>query len=186
LYRLKNRRERIAVAVFMVFFIAYFSIMPFLMPVFAYSHLSRIETVLDCDNVCLQSNGYSCGPAAAVTVLKQMGVPAEEGALAISAHTTCFAGTPKDSLCSAIRDEYGVLCRIIYVENIDRLVGREPFIAVVKFGFLVDHYVAVLSIKDDFVVVGDPLKGLQRIPGAAFAEMWRKVAIMPDKVVREL
>ena len=50
----------------------------------------------------MQSNGYNCGPAAAVTALRRLGLPAEEGELAILAHTSSAAGTSCDTLCTAI------------------------------------------------------------------------------------
>lgn len=180
LCRLKLRRQRVAVAFFMLFFTFYFSVLPFLMPAFAYPHLSQLKTTIDAEGVCIQSNGYNCGPAAAVTALRTRGIPAEEAALAIRAHTTQFAGTPTDSLCTAMRDEYDVHCQPVYRGKISDLRGQEPFIAVVKFGFLVDHYVTVLSMTDTNITVGDPLTGMRRCTLEEFGREWRKVAILID------
>ena len=165
----------------MLFFIVYFSVTPFLMPVFAYPHLSRLETTIDANGVCLQSNGYNCGPAAAVTVLRKIGVPAEEGVLAIRAHTTMFAGTPPDSLCAAVGREYGVKCRTVYSGDILEFRGHEPLIAVVKFGFLVDHYVAVLAVTDTAITLGDPLTGIRRCSHEEFGKEWRNAIIMIER-----
>jgi len=180
LSRLKQRRQRLAVFLFMILFTGYFSVLPFLMPVFAYTHLSRLKTTIDDDGVCLQSNEYNCGPAAAVTVLRKIGVPAEEGELALRAHTTRFSGTPMDSLCAAIRSCYAIPCRIIYCRNVHELQGKEPVIAVVKFSYIVDHYVAVLSVTDTDVVLGDPLEGIRTCTHKEFEKEWRKCVIVID------
>jgi hypothetical protein len=180
LSRLRQRRQRFAVFLFMVIFTAYFSVPPFLMPVFAYSHLSGLETTIDHDGVCLQSNGYNCGPAAAVTVLRKIGVPAEEGELALRAHSTRFAGTPTDSLCAAILSCYAVPCRIIYCRNVHELRGKEPLIALVKFSFMVDHFVAVLSVTDTEVILGDLLEGIRTCTHKEFEKEWRKCVIIVE------
>lgn len=57
-------------------------------------------------NNCLQSNDYNCGPAAAVTALRKLGLPAEEGEIAILAHTSSATGTPPDVLARALQDRY--------------------------------------------------------------------------------
>jgi hypothetical protein len=180
LFRLKQRRQRLAVFIFMIIFTAYFSVMSFLMPVFEYTHLSRLKTTIDQNGVCLQSNEYNCGPAAAVTVLRKIGVPAQEGELALRAHTTRFSGTPADSLCAAIRSCYAVPCRIIYCRNVHELWGKEPLIAIVEYSYMVDHYVAVLSMTDTDVILGDPLEGIRTCTHKEFEKKWRKCVIVVE------
>ena len=181
LSRLPHKRQRFGVASFMILSAVYFSVLPFLTPALAYGQLSRIETTLDGDGVCLQSNDYTCGPAAAVTALRRLGVSAEEGELAIRAHTSWAAGTPPDSLCAAIRAKYDVACRPAYFHSIRQLRGKEPLIAVVKFSFLVDHYITVLSVTDSEIVVGDPLLGKTKLTHEEFEQKWRKCAIVFEK-----
>lgn len=181
LSRLRQRRQRYAVFLFMFLFTAYFSVLPFLMPVFEYAHFSGLETTIDQNGVCLQSNRYDCGPAAAVTVLREIGIPAEEGQLALRAHTTRFSGTPTDSLCAAIRSCYAIPCRIIYCRTVHDIRGREPLIAVVKYSYMVDHYVAVLSVTDTDVILGDPLEGIRTCTHKEFEKEWRKCVIVLEK-----
>ena len=181
LFRLKQHRQRLVVFLFMVLFTAYFSVLPFLMPVFEYAHLSRLETTIDQNGICLQSNEYNCGPAAAVTVLRKIGVSAKEGELALRAHTTRFSGTPTDSLCAAIRSCYSVPCRTIYCRAVNELQSKEPLIALVKFSFMVDHYVAVLSVTDKDVILGDPLEGVRTCTHEEFEAEWRKCVIVVEK-----
>ena len=181
LSRLRQRRQRFAVFLFMVLITVYFSVPPFLMPVFEYTHLSELETTIDQNGVCLQSNGYNCGPAAAVTVLRKIGIQAEEGQLALRAHTTRFAGTPTDSLCAAIRSCYSVSCHIVYCRAVQELKGKEPLIALIKYSYMVDHFVAVLSVTDTDVVIGDPLEGIRTCTHKEFENEWRKCVIIIEK-----
>ena len=53
-----------------------------------------------------------------------------------------------------------------------------PVIALVKYAPLVDHYVTVLEIRKDEVVVGDPLRGRDSLTHEAFLKKWRKVGIV--------
>ncbi len=181
LSRLPRRRERVLLAALMVICIAVYSVLPFLLPVFNCRDLAGFQTTVDADGVCLQSNSYTCGPAA-VTALCQIGIEADEGVLAIAAHTTQVAGTPTDSLCLAIGAEYAVDCRQAYFQTIDELKGREPVIAVVKYAFLIDHYVTVLEVTDSTVVIGDPLEGRAELTYDQFTGKWRQCGITFDGV----
>jgi ABC-type bacteriocin/lantibiotic exporter with double-glycine peptidase domain len=51
-------------------------------------------------------------------------------------------------------------------------------LAVVKFGFLVDHFVTVLEVTDAEVIVGDPLEGLDRMTWDEFRKKWRFCGIV--------
>jgi predicted double-glycine peptidase len=51
-------------------------------------------------------------------------------------------------------------------------------IAVVKFDFMVDHYVTILEVTDSEVVVGDPLNGLDRMTCDEFLKKWRFAGIV--------
>lgn len=179
--RLSQRGQRRGVAILMIVFATYFSVLPFLMPALEYSRLAELKTILDGDGVCIQSTNYNCGPAAAVTVLRSIGVPANEGELALRSHTTRFTGAPMDSLCNAMHKGYAVPCRIVYCRDVRELQGKGPFVAIVKFSFLVDHYVAVLSLTETEVKIGDPLAGLRTCTPGEFDKEWRGCAIVVDE-----
>ncbi len=181
LSRLRHRRDRIVIAGFMVLCVISQSVMAFLMPVFNYQELIDLKTLVDVDGVCLQSNGYTCGPAAAVTALHQIGVKAKEGELAILAHTTRFTGTQTDVLGRVIENRYGVPCRQVYFRRISELRDQVPVIAVVKFAFLIDHFVTVLEVENPKVVIGDPLQGRVEMTHDEFARRWRKCGIVFDQ-----
>ncbi|MFH0910212.1 MAG: cysteine peptidase family C39 domain-containing protein [Planctomycetota bacterium] len=164
--------------------VARVSILPFLLPALTYDHLLKMRTRIDADGVCLQGTDYTCGPAAAVTALRQLGVEAEEGRLAVLAHSSWAAGTPTECLCRAVEEACGVRCRIIHGDSPAELRGQEPLVAIIRFGVLVDHFVAVLEVQPDSVVVGDPLNGKCRLSLEEFRRKWRKTAIRFDPVAR--
>ena len=179
--RLSRKRERILLSVLMVACVFSQSALAFLMPAFNYRQLTDLQTLVDGDGVCLQSNGYTCGPAAAVTALRQIGVEAEEGELAIWAHTTHMTGTQPDVLCQVIEKRYGVSCRQAWFRDIDALRPCVPVVAIVRFAFLIDHFVTVLDVTDSAVIVGDPLVGRVEMTHEEFAKRWRRCGIVLDR-----
>lgn len=178
--RLGRKRERVLLSVLMVACVISQSALPFLMPAFNYRQLTNLQTLVDGDGVCLQSNGYTCGPAATVTALRQIGVEAEEGELAIWAHTTHMTGSQPDVLCQVIRERYGVSCRQVYFCDIGEMRSCLPVVAIVKFAFLIDHFVTVLDVTESVVVVGDPLAGRVEMTHEEFAKRWRRCGIVLD------
>ena len=181
-------RLTILVYIFLTCIIVYFSVLPFLLPGIIRENLLGLKTRFDQKNVCLQSNGYNCGPAAAVTALRRLGFTAEEGHLAVLAHTNPIAGTPPDSLCLAIQKHYakeGLLCTYRKFKSISEMRGLEPVIAVVKYSFLVDHYVTILAADNKTVTVGDPSLGFRKISHKEFQEVWRYRAIILQKTKPE-
>ncbi len=185
LSKLPHKRQRIMVFLFMVVFVFVYSVLPFLLPGLNHSYLNNLETKIDANGICMQSNGYNCGPAAAVTALHQLGVAAKEGELAILSHTTSLAGTPADSLCKAINRRYrndGIFSEYKSFPSVSALRDQTPVIAVVKYGFLVDHYVTVLRVSDTNIQVGDPLEGQQTLTHSEFDAKWRKCGIVVRKI----
>jgi predicted double-glycine peptidase len=182
--QLPQRRQRRLLGVLLVPLVLYFSVLPFVLPAFSFREFRFMNTSVDADGVCLQQTSYDCGPAAAVTALRALGVPAEEGELAIFAHTNSISGTPPDSLSAAINKRHrrdGIECRVESFRTVSDLRGREPVIAIVKFSFLVDHYVTVLKVTDKEVVVGDPLLGKTPLTIAEFTKQWRKCGVVVSR-----
>lgn len=178
MHHFETRRQKLILLSGSVCVVSYFSILPFLAPLFEIENQSAMVTVVDQDGVCLQSTAYNCGPAAAVTVLRSYGLPAEEGRLALAARTNRFAGTPPDVLCHAIFEIYGTACEVTYEDDLERLTGRVPFLAVVKFAPMIDHYVAVMNISDEHILVGDPLFGARVWTRNEFINRWRRKNII--------
>jgi len=181
LSRLLKRRDRIMVSLLMAVIVFFVAIWPFLAPAFDRKQLAHLQTNIDQNGVCLQTTDYTCGPASAVTALRKLGLPAEEGEIAILSCTSFQEGTPTDILADALQREYGkdglvVQCRAF--NNISELKQAGLTLAVVKYGFMLDHWVTVLEVTDSEVIVGDPLGGLVRLSYDEFSKKWRFIGIV--------
>ena len=149
--------------------------MPFFLPALVRNSLAALATKIDPDGVCLQQTSYTCGPAAAVTGLRKLGIPAEEGQLAIWTQTSQFGTTP-DAIAEALRSHYGAIGLEVRYQRFQQVADlNQPGVtlAVVKYDFMVDHFVAVLGITDQEVIVGDPLSGKTIYSCKDFAKLWR-------------
>lgn len=179
--RLTNVRQKIAIAMLIVVSSIQFVIFPFLVPALIQKKLSQLPQNVTTDGICIQSTDYTCGPAAAVTALAHLGIEAREGEIAVWARTTSHMGTPDDMLARAIEKHYskeGISCQYRYFVSIEELKMFCPTIAVIKYGFLIDHYVTVLEVLDDKVVIGDPLEGKCVLTFDEFKRKWRSIGIV--------
>jgi Peptidase C39 family len=176
LSRLPRKRDRAVICVLMAAIVFGMSVWPFLAPAFNQNYLARLQTKIDPNGICRQSTSYTCGPATAVTALRKLGFPAEEGQIAILSHTTAATGTPPDILAQVLQERYGkdgLIAEYHAFKDISELKNAGLTLAVIKFTFMVDHYVAVLEVTDSEVVVGDPLDGLDRMSYDEFRQKWR-------------
>ena len=174
--RIPRARDKGAVILLMVLATLFAGLPVFLGPALNRAYLLSLETNIAEDGVCRQSNDYSCGPAAAVTALRALGLPAEEGEIAILAHTSRFMGTETDILAEALQKRYGpegVTARYRHFNSVKDLKGPFITIARIKFGLLLDHYITVIGVSDDTLLVADPLSGLQEMTHAEFSSQWR-------------
>jgi len=181
LSRLPGKRARAYVAVLMLVIVSMMSVWPYLAPAFNRTYLSRLQTRVDADGVCLQSNDYNCGPAAAVTALRKLGFPAEEGEIAILAYTSTATGTPPDILARALQERYakdGLRSEYRVFKNVEELKNAGMTLAVIKYSFMLDHYVAVLEVTQDQIVVGDPMRGKISLAREEFERRWRFVGVV--------
>jgi hypothetical protein len=181
LSRLPQKRNRMVVVLFMIVFVCAKSIWPLLAPTFNRSQLVGLKTRIGADGVCLQNTGYTCGPAAAVTALRKLGFPAEESRIAILSLTSSATGTPPDMLAEALQNEYGkdgLVAEYRPFKDISELKKAGLTLAIIKFDFMVDHYVAVLEVTDTDVIVGDPLNGRDKMSYDEFQGVWRYQGIV--------
>lgn len=181
LSRVPQKRSRVVIGILMAFIVGAMCVWPFIAPMVDRNQLSHLQTHIDKNGICLQTTDYTCGPASAVTALRKLGLPAEEGQIAILSCTSSQEGTPVDMLADGLNREYGsqglsAQCRVF--KNIPELKQAGPTLAVIKYAFLVDHWVAVLEVTDTEVVIGDPLGGLDRLSYQDFAEKWRFIGIV--------
>ena len=184
LSRLPRMCEKYVVSVLTVVFVGVFSVGPLLAPALFRDDLSNLRTKVDSDGICLQSRGYTCGPAAAVTALRKLGFHAQEGEIAVLAYTSPVTGTLPKCLYSALRDRYageGLKCRYRYFNSIAQLKGTGITLAIVRDAFLLDHCVAVLEVSGRTVVVADPVLGRQYMSCEQFEKIWRFTGIVLER-----
>ena len=184
LSRVPQPRDRVIISVLMAVIVFFVAIWPFLAPMVDRRQLSHLQTNVDQNGICLQGTAYTCGPAAAVTALRKLRLPAEEGQIAILSCTSDLQGTPTDMLADGLQSEYGkdglvVKCRGF--KNISELKQAGLTLAVIKYSLLEDHWVTVLEVTDSEVVVGDPLAGLTRLPYDEFCKRWRFIGIVLNR-----
>jgi hypothetical protein len=180
-FRLPRRRDRHAVFALVAVIVAVMSVWPFLAPAFNRSYLESLHTKTDGDGVCLQNTAYTCGPAAAVTALHRLGLPAEEGQIAILAHASSAIGTPPEILARALERQYGkdgLVVKYRSFKSVAELKDAGLTLAVVKLNFFLDHYVTVFEVMDDQVIVGDPLTGRTKLSRQEFEQRWRFVGVV--------
>lgn len=161
-------------------FIALFIGLPFYGPAVMLPEIRSLPTRLDERGLCYQSRPYTCGPAAAVTALVSLGLPASESAIADAARTAPMLGTCPWDLYRALDRLYapqGVVCRYGRYESIDDLPQHVRALAVMREGIWTDHCVAVLDADESSVLVGDPSEGLRRVSRLDFELAWRGTAI---------
>jgi predicted double-glycine peptidase len=180
LARLPQKRNRIVVCL-LIAVLTSVSIVPFLAPAFNRNYLASLNTRVDPDGVCRQSNEYTCGPAAAVTGLRKLGFPAEEGEIAILAHTSSLTGTEPDVLAKVLQKRYGadgLMAEYRAFKDIEELKKAGITIAILKFNALQDHCITVFGVQTNGVSVADPLSGLNIVPKEEFEEKWQFVGIV--------
>ena len=181
LSRLPYKFEKWAVCVLMVVVVSWFAVLPFLTPVLIEDHLNGLHTIMDSQGNCFQSEDYTCGPAAAVTALRKLGLPAEEGEIAVLARTNPISGTLPYCLYTAIQGRYGadgLKCCYRPFDSVAQLKGAGLILAVVRSTLFSDHCVAVLSVADGTVTFADPVRGRRSMSYEQFGKVWRFAGIV--------
>jgi hypothetical protein len=176
LSRMPYKFEKVAIYILMVIVVVWFSVLPFLVPALIEGHLASLTTRVDSNGICFQSTDYTCAPAAAVTALRKLGLPAYEGEIAILSHTSPVTGTLPGCLQAALRNRYGtegLSCQYRRFDSIAQLRDGGITLAVVRNAFLSDHCVAVLEVSDRMITVADPVVGKKLLSHKQFEEIWR-------------
>jgi len=112
------------------------------------------------DDVCLQSTSSSCGAASAATIFKFYGINLQEREIAEECHIY-HGGTENWYIARAFRNR-GL--RVNYrLDNGFPADLKIPAIAGVRVGNY-GHFIAIIKTENGKYIIGDPLKGPQRIP----------------------
>ena len=177
LSNIPEKRARVLIVIMIWIFQLKYVLLPVGSPILYRDQVSQLETKFQ-GNVCMQTTDYTCGPASAVTALRVIGIDAAEADIALAADTTPQLGTNEVVLAEAIEELYGVKCECRYFGDIDEMKGQCPVLAVIEYSFWYDHFVTVLEVSNDQVIIGDPLNGRWRLKRKDFSEKWRKVGIV--------
>jgi len=182
--RIESLRLKILVSILVAVACSFFFIIPFVSPLLVRKELRNLEPGTFYNGTYIQAADYTCGPAAAVNALFQLGIEADERELAIYAYTSPHTGTSDDLLAKAIEKLYGsqgVTCKYRRFDSISDMKGNCPVIVVTRFSFLVDHYVTVIEVTDDKVVIANPATGREALTYEEFQKKWRSVGIVLKK-----
>ena len=175
LRHLKTRQLRILVVLLAAVSEVYLALMPFLMPALAEPYFRRLKCVIDSDGVCIQSTGYTCVPAATVTVLRRLGFEATEGEIAILARMPLWEGAHFGLLEAGLKKRYGPQgLRFVNRQfgTVEELRKAVPALVSSKEIPGVGHCVAVLEVTDSEVVIGDPTGGYRKLSHEYFMKIW--------------
>jgi len=178
---LPRRSERFITCIALGVLIFVFALFPFLGPAAFAGALRDLPDTRDAYGICLQNTPYTCGPAAAVTALNRLGVPAAEGTMAMQARTCPFMGTTTYDLCRAIdiaSAKSGLKAAFCRLDSLDQLSADNGALLLLKEGFLLTHCVALLDISDRMVTFADPAEGMISLPKDVFARLWTGQAII--------
>ena len=184
LSRLPRKCEKFMTCVLMAVVVTWFSVLPFLVPALIKDRLLNLRTSVDSDGVCLQTTDYTCAPAAAVTALGKLGLPANEGEIAVLSHSSPITGTLPRCLYTALRNRYsgdGLKCRYRYFNSLAELADAGITLVVVRNTFLTDHCVTVLDVSNGTVTVADPVAGRLLISQKHFEKIWRFSGIVLER-----
>lgn len=178
--RLPKPRERRALGILVAVAVLYSSVWPAVAVAINRPFLASLETKIPPDGICRQSTDYTCGPAAAVTALRRLGLQAGEGELALLAGTSTATGTPPDVLARALNERFGrdgLRAEFRRFGSVEELRAAGLTLVIVKFGLFLDHWLTVLEVTDREVVVADPLNGENRLTYEEFLNRWRRIGV---------
>jgi predicted double-glycine peptidase len=174
--KLAPGRARPAARIVLVAMTIYYGLLPPALVLASRLYLERIPTRFDLNRVCRQSTSYTCGPAAAVTCLMKIGIDARESDLAVRAQSTPSFGTDAPRLAAAVNDRFPeIRCVYGYFDSLDAI--PLPAVADCMLPRIGGHYVALLEVNGEYVVVGDPLSGRQKLSRGQFMQEWKGTAI---------
>jgi len=179
--QLSSKRKKVLVAALAVAAELHLSLISFLHPALLQNYHLGLTTEVTGSGVCLQSTGYTCAPAAAVTALRLLDLEAGEGELSVLARTRPVQGTSFGLLRSALNKRYrdqGLKCTEEPCDTIEQLRGPGVAIVSIKLESGIGHAITVMEVTDDEVIVGDPRSGLQRMSYEEFMGVWNRGALV--------
>ncbi len=172
---------RMLTCVMMALFVSALTIFPFVGPAAVQGQLATLYNQWDADQVCRQSQPFTCGAAAAATALRRLGIEADEGELAVAARTSPMIGASVWTLYLALNERYspqGVSCSFGMFDRLDAVPQDGVMLAVMRDSAWGDHCVVVLEMTSRGVTIADPAQGLIHLSIEQFLRSWRGSGIV--------
>src|SRR3989339_1370732 len=145
------------------------------------NRIDQKEFRISDESVCVQSTGYTCAPACAVTLLKHFGIASTEKEMADLSRTG-FGGTeivPQVRAIARKAKEKGLKVDIITTDWDGLKQFPTPFIVDVKWSPGIDHVLVVFKVEADSISIADPLSGkINDWDKERFLNDWRGSAII--------
>lgn len=135
------------------------------------------------NGVCIQTTDYTCGAAAAAMLLHAHGVEASEAEMATICGTNALTGTDVYSVAIGLRQQLrgsGREVRVVPADWESLLRRREPALATIRYGVLVDHWVMIRETQPAGAVVLDPVGGLRTLSREDLLAIWRGWLVTAD------
>ena len=186
LSKLSRTNTKYLVTCFLIVTLIRSSLLPAACSILNKNELSSLTCRIDEDGIYLQSTPYTCGPAALATVLNAFGISDTESNIALSTGCNSYSGTRSIDLVNYINSRYGneLTAKYAYITDIDSLLKIDAlFIAEVRASVFTDHFVAIISINEKTITIGDPSYGKFEAHLAGFNREWRhKVIVIQKKI----
>ncbi len=134
-------------------------------------------------HVCMQTSTYSCGAAAACTMLAELGVDSTESEMAALCKTSPVWGTDEFNVARGLGRKVrgsGRNVRIVEADWEDLKSLDRTALATMKLNLVVDHWVVVLHADESGVLVGDSIEGKVTLSKREFLARWRGVLVRVD------
>ncbi len=142
----------------------------------------EMKGIADTHGVVRQTTDYTCGAAAAATVLTQMGVRATESEMSDLCGTNLFTGTDEFGVARGIRLKLpGRGVRVEGGDWEDLKRASLPAAVTIRYVPWIDHWVVVLEVQEGGVIVGDPVRGRNAMGREMFVKKWRGVMVTVEK-----
>ena len=138
----------------------------------------------DRNGVCMQTQDFTCGAAAAATLLTQIGIRTNEKEMEQLCDATPVTGTDEITVCRALRTRLAGTGYRVTLERpgLDRLARYlRPVLARIRSDLLCDHWVVLLAMNDRTAVLADPLMGKVEVPVDEFCADWRGIIVAVDE-----
>ena len=140
---------------------------------------TRSEAQADDEHYCAQSTNFSCGPAACVSLLSQMGIDATEGEMMGLCRTPSYGGTSLFRIARGLQLKLGDDYIVKMVKGSPQYLKSRGSSAIITVNKV--HAIAV-HFDEDTVIVRDPAIGTPKtISFEQFVERYGGPAIVVER-----